>query len=83
MYLEKSRSWCVMLESQYGVGILILELNSYSGIHVVGKSSWKKREVGKPGVRKFPLKLESSDRTFQLPSFQFHFELSCLEVSNF
>jgi len=61
------------------------------GIHVVGNGSWKKREVGKFEVRKFPFKLESTNRswkvsmqyqnfptsarTFQLYSFQFYFEL--------
>ena len=44
----------------------LISSNSFSGIHVVGRGSWKKRKVGKFEVRKFPCKLESTIRSWKV-----------------
>ena len=39
---------------------------SQKGIRVVGKGSWKEREVGKSEMKLERLKLESSDRSWKV-----------------
>ena len=66
-------------------GTFINSVSNYiSGLHVIGKGSWKKQEVGnfqvgKLEVRKFPLRLESTNRSWKV----FNAVLSNQKFSNF
>ena len=53
-------------------------------IHVVGKGSWKKREVGKFEMKLERIKLESSSRSWQIfDHLILHWKISNFKLSNF
>ena len=72
----------ILFDSERNQKLIIIELNYYGifnyeviqnkkgflGICVVGKGSWKEREVGKSEVEKFLFKLERAKRSWKEPS---------------